>query len=376
MARWRCDYHHGVLLLGSATPSIATYMKAMPGVRPVNRLTLIEMTQRVKGRRLPDVEVVDMREELVKGNKTIFSAALIEALGECLNAGHQAILFINRRGYSTFVSCRACGHVEKCNQCDVSMTYHQSDGLLHCHYCGDVRVPPRVCPECGSKFIKYFGTGTQKVEEEVRKLFPDVAVARMDVDTTGAKDAHEKILGDFRSGKTRVLVGTQMIAKGLDFPDVTLVGVVAADLSLHVPDYRSVERTFQLITQVAGRAGRADAPGKVIVQTYDPDHYGIQLAAKQDYRAFYFKEETIRRRGLYPLLRCWRGCSCPRSSRRRRKRRPSSSRRSSIASWTITPHGARTRSRCARSKRRSICSGARRAGRCLSRCTPGRPPTR
>ena len=300
VARWRCDYHHGVLLLGSATPSIATYMKAMPGVRPINRLTLIEMTQRVKGRRLPEVEIVDMREELVKGNRTIFSAALIEALGACLEAGHQAILFINRRGYSTFVSCRACGHVEKCNQCDVSMTYHQSDGMLHCHYCGDVRVPPRVCPECGSKFIKYFGTGTQKVEEEVRKLFPDVAVARMDVDTTTAKDAHEKILGDFRSGRTRVLVGTQMIAKGLDFPNVTLVGVVAADLSLHVPDYRSVERTFQLITQVAGRAGRADAPGKVIVQTYDPDHYGIQLAAKQDYRAFYFKEETIRRRGLYP----------------------------------------------------------------------------
>lgn len=300
VARWRCDHHGGVLLLGSATPSIATYMRAMPGVRPANRLTLIEMTQRVKGRALPEVEVVDMREELVKGNKTIFSAALIEALSDCLHQGHQAILFINRRGYSTFVSCRACGHVEKCSQCDVSMTYHQSDGMMHCHYCGDVRMPPRLCPECGSKFIKYFGTGTQKVEEEVKKLFPEVNVARMDVDTTGAKDAHEKILSAFRRGETRVLVGTQMIAKGLDFPNVTLVGVVAADLSLHVPDYRSVERTFQLITQVAGRAGRAEAPGRVVVQTYDPDHYGIQLAARQDYRAFYFKEETVRRRGLYP----------------------------------------------------------------------------
>ena len=300
IARWRCDYHGAVLILGSATPSIATYMKAMPGVKPVNRLELIEMNERVKGRALPEVEIVDMRDELVKGNKSIFSAALTGALQRCLDEGHQAILFINRRGYSTFVSCRACGYVERCNQCDVSMTYHQSDGMLHCHYCGDMRLPPKVCPQCGSKFIKYFGTGTQKVEEEVRCLFPQVKVSRMDIDTTGAKDAHETILGAFRRGETQVLVGTQMIAKGLDFPNVTLVGVVAADLSLHVPDYRSVERTFQLITQVAGRAGRAEYPGKVILQTYDPDHYGIQLAARQDYRAFYVKEETMRRRGLYP----------------------------------------------------------------------------
>jgi len=300
VARWRCDYHGAVLLLGSATPSIATYMKAMPGVKPVNRLELIEMNERVKGRAMPEVEIVDMRDELVKGNRSIFSAALVSSLHDCLGEGHQAILFINRRGYSTFVSCRACGYVERCAQCDVSMTYHQSDGMLHCHYCGDMRVPPRICPRCGSKFIKYFGAGTQKVEEEVGKLFPQVGVSRMDIDTTGAKDAHEKILSEFRSGKTQVLVGTQMIAKGLDFPNVTLVGVVAADLSLHVPDYRSVERTFQLITQVAGRAGRAEYPGKVILQTYDPEHYGIELAAKQDYRAFYFKEETMRRRGLYP----------------------------------------------------------------------------
>ena len=300
VARWRCDYHGAVLLLGSATPSIATYMKAMPGVRPVNRLELIEMNERVKGRALPEVEIVDMRDELVKGNRSIFSAALVGALQECLAEGHQAILFINRRGYSTFVSCRACGYVEKCNQCDVSMTFHQSDGMLHCHYCGDMRLPPKVCPQCGSRFIKYFGTGTQKVEEEVSKLFPQAAVLRMDIDTTGGKDAHERILSAFRRGEAQVLVGTQMIAKGLDFPNVTLVGVVAADLSLHVPDYRSVERTFQLITQVAGRAGRAEYPGKVILQTYDPEHYGIVLAAKQDYRAFYFKEETMRRRGLYP----------------------------------------------------------------------------
>ncbi len=300
IAKWRAEYHGAVMILGSATPSISTYMKAMPGVKPWNKLTLIEMNERVRGRALPEVEIVDMREELVQGNKSIFSGALVREMQECLDQGHQAILFINRRGYSTFVSCRSCGHVEKCEQCDVSMTYHMHDDKLHCHYCGDERRPPKVCPECGSKFIRYFGTGTQKVEEEVRAKFPGVGVSRMDVDTTGGKDSHERILSEFRSGKTRILVGTQMIAKGLDFPNVTLVGVVAADLSLHVPDYRSVERTFQLITQVAGRAGRAEYPGKVVLQTYDPDHYGIQLSAQQDYRAFYFKEEKQRRRGLYP----------------------------------------------------------------------------
>ncbi len=300
IARWRANYHHAVMLLGSATPSIATYMKAMPGVRPENRLTLIEMNERVRGRPLPEVEIVDMREELVHGNKSIFSGALIHEMQECLGQGHQIILFINRRGYSTFVSCRACGYVERCAQCDVSMTYHMADELMHCHYCGAVRRPPKVCPQCGSKFIRYFGTGTQKVEEEVRALFPGAGISRMDVDTTSSKDSHEKILTAFRRGETQVLVGTQMIAKGLDFPNVTLVGVIAADLSLHVPDYRSAERTFQLITQVAGRAGRAEHPGRVVLQTYDPDHYGIQLSAKQDYRAFYTMEEKRRRRGLYP----------------------------------------------------------------------------
>ena len=300
IAKWRAGYHGAVMLLGSATPSISTYMKVMPGVRPQNRLELIEMNERVRGRALPEVEIVDMREELVQGNKSIFSGALVREMQETLDQGKQIILFINRRGYSTFVSCRSCGYVEKCAQCDVSMTYHMHDDMLHCHYCGEERRPPKVCPECGSKFIRYFGTGTQKVEEEVKARFPGVGVSRMDVDTTGGKDSHEKILSEFRSGKTQILVGTQMIAKGLDFPNVTLVGVVAADLSLHVPDYRSVERTFQLITQVAGRAGRADYPGRVVLQTYDPEHYGIQLAAQQDYRTFYFKEEKQRRRGLYP----------------------------------------------------------------------------
>lgn len=298
---WQRAARHGaVLLLGSATPSIATYMRAMPGVRPENRLKLIELRQRVNGRPLPEVEIVDMRGEFERGNHSIFSARLAARLRTCLDEGHQAMLFINRRGHSTFVSCRACGLVIKCDQCDVSMTWHQAENALRCHYCGKTMPPPKVCPNCKSRYIKYFGAGTQKVQEEVRRLFPDARVARMDVDTTRAKDAHERILARFRSGEANVLVGTQMIAKGLDFPNVSLVGVVAADLSLNLPDYRSVERTFQLITQMAGRAGRADVAGRVVVQTYDPEHYGICLAAAQDYRAFYTRESAHRRAALYP----------------------------------------------------------------------------
>ena len=241
-----------------------------------------------------------MRKEFQLGNHSIFSASLRSAMEDCLARGQQCMLFINRRGYSNFVSCRNCGKAVKCPNCDVTMTYHQWDDLLRCHYCGEVMQPPKTCPSCGSRYIKYFGAGTQKVEEEVRNLFPTVQVGRMDVDTTSTKDAHQKILETFRAGETRVLVGTQMIAKGLDFPNVTLVGVVAADLSLNLPDYRSTERTFQLLTQVAGRAGRAETPGRVVVQTYEPDHYAIQLAAKQDYRAFYTRESAFRRACLYP----------------------------------------------------------------------------
>ena len=296
----RAETNGAALVLGSATPSISSFMRAMPGVRPENRLELLEMPERVKGRPLPEVELVDMRGEFERGNHSVFSARLAQALRECLSAGEQAMLFINRRGHSTFVSCRKCGYVVKCPQCDVSMTSHQAENLLRCHYCGNTMAPPRSCPQCGSGYIKYFGAGTQKVAEEARRYFPEARVVRMDVDTTREKNAHERILNRFRSGEANVLIGTQMIAKGLDFPNVTLVGVVAADSTLNLPDYRSVERTFQLITQVAGRAGRAEKSGRVIVQTYEPDHYGIQLAAKQDYRSFYRRESAFRKSALYP----------------------------------------------------------------------------
>ena len=296
----RCRTQNAVLVLGSATPSISSYMRTMPGVRPENRLTLIELRQRVMNRPLPEVEIVDMRDEFERGNHSIFSAKLSAAIRECLDAERQVMLFLNRRGHSSFVSCRSCGFVVKCAQCDVSMTYHQAENVLRCHYCGSELPPPKRCPQCGGGYIKYFGAGTQKVEEEVRRLFPDARTVRVDNDTTREKDAHEKLLERFRSGAANVMIGTQMIAKGLDFPKVTLVGAVAADMTLNLPDYRSVERTFQLITQVAGRAGRADDPGRVIVQTYEPEHYGIQLAARQDYRAFYFRESEFRRKALYP----------------------------------------------------------------------------
>ena len=297
VAQSRCQREGGVLLLSSATPSILTFAKAMRG-----DYTLLEMPSRVMDRPLPEVFVVDMRQELAKGNRSIFSTLLMQKLKDCMDHGNQAMLFLNRRGYQSFVSCRSCGYVVKCGQCDIAMTYHQTggDGRMHCHYCGFVAPPPDVCPQCGSKYIRYFGLGTQKVEEEVQRLMPEVPVLRMDIDTTGGKDAHHKMLSSFRSGEYRILIGTQMIAKGLDFPHVTLVGVVAADMTLNLPDYRSPERTFQLLTQVAGRAGRALEPGEVVVQTYKPEHPVIQAAASQDYRAFYQMEFQRRRTGLYP----------------------------------------------------------------------------
>ena len=295
LARWRCEREGAALLLASATPSMRSFAMAGRG-----DLTLLEMLRRVNNRPLPRVEIVDMREELRQGNRSVFSGALMNGLASCLQAGKQAILFVNRRGYSTFVSCRSCGYVVTCTQCDVSMTYHSAERVLRCHYCGQEAPVPTVCPECGSPYIKYFGVGTQRVEEEVRRHFPDVPVLRMDNDTTRSKDAHERLLSAFRRGEARVLVGTQMIAKGLDFPNVTMVGIIAADAMLKLPDYRSAERTFQLLTQAAGRAGRADTPGEVFLQTYDPEHYAVETASRQDYRAFYEEEMRRRKRALYP----------------------------------------------------------------------------
>lgn len=295
MARLRCENEGATLLLASATPSMRSFAMAGRG-----DLTLLEMLRRVNDRPLPTVHVVDMRDELKMGNRSVFSGALLNGLKSCFDAGKQAILFVNRRGYSTFVSCRSCGYTVGCTQCDVSMTYHSSENVLRCHYCGQEAAVPTICPECGSSYIKYFGVGTQRVEEEVKKYFPQVPVLRMDNDTTHTKDAHETLLSGFRRGEARVLVGTQMIAKGLDFPNVTMVGIIAADAMLKLPDYRSAERTFQLLTQAAGRAGRADSPGEVFLQTYDPQSYVIESASRQDYRAFYEEEMQRRRRALYP----------------------------------------------------------------------------
>ena len=297
VAASRCHRENATMILASATPSILSFARARRG-----DYVLLEMPHRVNDRPLPEVEIVDMREELESGNRTVLSGQLRRALRECVADGSQAILLMNRRGYNSFVSCRTCGYVVKCPNCDISMTYHigDADGQLRCHYCGKEMPPPAVCPACGGKYIRYFGAGTQKVEEEVHKLLPGVATARMDYDTTGTKDGHGKILEEFRSGRARILIGTQMIAKGLDFPQVTLVGVVAADLALNLPDYRSRERAFQLFTQVAGRAGRGKDAGRVIMQTYLPNDPIIGFAAAQDYRAFFESEFRRRRNGLYP----------------------------------------------------------------------------
>ena len=297
VAARRCGNEGATMILASATPSILSFARARRG-----DYMLLEMPERANGRALPEVELVDMREELETGNRSIFSRALTAALKDCLRRGEQAMLLINRRGYHSFVSCRSCGTVIRCPHCDISLTYHEEAGAgrLKCHYCGYETPSPQTCPACGSRYIKYFGTGTQQVEAEVRKLFPETATVRMDTDTTGGKDGHRKILETFRSGKARVLIGTQMIAKGLDFPQVTLVGVIAADMSLNLPDYRSRERTFQLLTQVAGRAGRGRLPGRVIIQTYRPEDPVLNHAAKQDFRAFFEEEFRRRRSGLYP----------------------------------------------------------------------------
>lgn len=295
VAERRCRLEGAHLLMGSATPSIETYYRAKTG-----ELGLAELPERVNGSPMPEVEVVDMREELKSGNKTIFSSSLTEAILDNLKSGDQMILFLNRRGHSTFVSCRQCGIVMKCPRCSISLTYHMKSEKLVCHYCGYERDNPTVCPKCKSDKIKYFGVGTQKLEKEFQKKFSVRNVLRMDADTTSRKNSHQEILDKYRRREANVLLGTQMISKGLDFPDVTLVGVITADTSLNLPDFRSGERTFQMIAQVAGRSGRASKKGRVIVQTYSPEHYSIEYARYHDYKGFFEQEIMLRKELGYP----------------------------------------------------------------------------
>lgn len=291
----KCDLENCKLVLGSATPSLNTYYKCTN-----KEISLITIKDRVSGAKFPDITVVDMRKELLNNNKSIFSELLLNNIDNCLSKKEQVILFLNRRGHSTFVSCRKCGYVFKCENCDIALTYHSHSKTLVCHYCGKTYNYTSVCPKCKSKYVKYFGVGTEKIEQEVNKLFPNAKTLRMDYDTTRAKNSYENIYNTFKNNNADILIGTQMVAKGLDFKNVTLVGVIAADLSLNLPDFRSAEKTFQLVTQVSGRAGRGTKPGNVIVQTYNPDSYAIKTAVSNDYISFYNEEIAIRKLMDYP----------------------------------------------------------------------------
>ncbi len=285
----------GTLLLGSATPSVVTNFRANNGL--FKRLTLSKRYNEIE---LPKTRIVDMREEIKSGNESIFSRELYKRMELTLDAGKQVILFLNRRGYSTFISCNDCGYVAKCEECDITLTHHKYSNSLLCHYCGRRTAPPLACPECGSRNMAYSGMGTEKLTEEVERLFPEYAVDRLDLDTIQKKGSIEKILKAYAAEKTDILIGTQLVAKGLDFKNVGLVGIVSADVSLNIPDYRSAERTFQLITQAAGRSGRGDERGEVIIQTYNPDHYAILAAIEADYDAFYNEEILLRKLRMYP----------------------------------------------------------------------------
>ena len=288
------ELHGASLVLGSATPSLEAYERSQRG-----EYRRFELNRRLTGGCLPTVYTIDLREELRAGNRSIFSTKLQELLADRLRKKEQAMLFINRRGYAGFISCRSCGHVMKCPHCDVSLSEHKN-GKLICHYCGYSTNHVKICPECGSKYISGFRAGTQQIEEKLRILFPGAKVLRMDADTTRSKDSYEEILSAFANREADILVGTQMIVKGHDFPDVTLVGILAADMSLAAGDYRSAERTFQLLTQAAGRAGRGKKAGEVVIQTYQPEHYAIRQAASQDYKSFYEEEILYREMMQYP----------------------------------------------------------------------------
>lgn len=295
VARFRAKGSGCVLLLASATPRIESYYGALNGERE-----LLEIKERISSQGMPEVEIVDMKEELSGGNRSVLSKRLQAEISENLARGEQTILLLNRRGFSTFVSCRSCGYVAECPNCSISLTYHKYGDKLRCHYCGYTIDNHKTCPSCGSKYIRYFGGGTQKVEEELHRLWPDAKVMRMDNDTTSGKGGHERVLGEFVKSKADILIGTQMVAKGLDFPNVTLVGVVSADTSLFADDFRAGERTFDLLEQVTGRAGRADKKGRAIIQTYAPDNSAVKLAAEHNYKKFYQGEINVRRAMNYP----------------------------------------------------------------------------
>ena len=295
IAAFRAAYNHCPLVLGSATPSVDSYQKVVEG-----KYQLVELPTRANGRELPAIQIVDMIGEIRRGNNGIFSAQLIADLGQVVSNKKQAMMFINRRGYSSFMRCRDCGYVAKCTDCDVSLVYHREDNRLKCHYCGKQYKVLSHCPSCKSDNIKYGAVGTEQVVSKLKELFPGVKILRMDNDTTSTKNSHQKILSEFKNSLPAILVGTQMIAKGHDFENVTLVGIVDADQSLFQADYRSTERTFQLITQVAGRAGRSKDDGKVVLQTYAPRHYVYKFASNYDYKSFFKKESNIRQTAQFP----------------------------------------------------------------------------
>ncbi len=295
IAKFRADYNDCKLVLGSATPSVETYLNAKEGV-----FNLVKLPKRINKKPLPEMIIADMRTEVRRGNDSAFSSALVEQLEDCMKKGNQAIIFLNRRGYSQHVVCRECGYVAKCENCDVALNYHSVGNVLKCHYCGATYKMLTACPDCGSIHINYVGTGTQKVVSELKKLFPSARILRMDNDTTQNKEGHLKILEQFSKHEADILVGTQMIAKGHDFPSVTLVGILDADMSLFFSDYRSGERTFQLITQVAGRSGRSGDKGVVVLQTYNPDNPVLRFATKYDYEGFFEREISLRKTTSYP----------------------------------------------------------------------------
>lgn len=295
VAKIRGAYYHASVVLGSATPSLESYSRALKGV-----YDLYELKERINQRPLPHVELINMVDQMKQGNYSMFSYPMKEKIEETLQKGEQLILLLNKRGYATFVQCKDCGEVMKCPHCDVTLTYHKDEQQLKCHYC-DYTIPyPKRCPHCGSLHFKQVGTGTQKIEEELEQLYPQAKVIRYDVDTTRQKNSHLKLLEKFKNKEASILLGTQMIAKGLNFENVTFVGVINADMSLNIPDFRASERTFQLLCQVAGRSGRGQKEGTVMIQTYNPEHYALICATQHDYQSFFKQEMKYRQLGKYP----------------------------------------------------------------------------